>query len=132
MDPGSGPCLAAGPDPQMAFNYLGRFSSSHGDWSAVDEDSFSAGIDPSAPLAHLLEINAATMDGREGAAMIANWSWAPRHLSEEDVTILATSWRRALEGLARNLARPGAGGFTPSPFPPPPLPPHPLQPLEKP
>src|SRR5258708_683075 len=117
MNPVSGPRLAAWPDPQMAFNYLGRFSSSHGDWSAVDEDSFSAGINPSAPLAHLLEINAATMDGREGATMIANWSWAPRHLREEDVTILATSWRRALEGLARNLARPGAGGFTPSDFP---------------
>ncbi|MBZ5520985.1 MAG: amino acid adenylation domain-containing protein [Acidobacteriia bacterium] len=104
--------LKVWPQPQVLFNYLGRFSSGGSDWSALDENSLVAGMDPHMPLTHLLEINVATIDRPDGPSMVAGWKWAPRHLSEADVTLLADYWRRALEGLTQC-----AGGHTPSDFP---------------
>ena len=69
------------------------------------------------PLAHLVEVNALTMDGPEGPCLSASWSWAGALLCEPEVRALAEGWQRALEALVHHVARPGAGGHTPSDFP---------------
>ena len=97
--------LALHAEPQIGFNYLGRFD---------DGDGFDAGADDGMPLFHLLDIDAWTLDGPR---LTARWTWAPAHLSEGDVRSLAGGWKRALEALVDAVERRGAGGHTPSDFP---------------
>jgi non-ribosomal peptide synthase protein (TIGR01720 family) len=68
-------------------------------------------------LPHVLEVNALTLDGAEGARLRASWSWAPALLDEAAVGELARGWFVALEALVRHAAQPGAGGRTPSDLP---------------
>ena len=107
--------LAGFAAPQLGFNYLGRFAvSGETDWGIADETALlGAGFDPSMPLAHALEVNAITLDGEDGPALSAHWSWAPRLVSEAAVCELAEDWFRALAGLVECAAA-GAGGRSPS------------------
>src|SRR6185295_1696275 len=66
------------------------------------------------PLAHVLEIDALTLDLPEGPEVRATWSWASALLSEEEVRGLAETWFAILGGLVAHAARPGIGGRTPS------------------
>ena len=66
------------------------------------------------PLAHVIEVNALTLDGADGPRLTANWSWAGALLDEAAVRDLAQTWLRALEALTRHAAQPGAGGSSPS------------------
>jgi amino acid adenylation domain-containing protein/non-ribosomal peptide synthase protein (TIGR01720 family)/FkbM family methyltransferase len=118
LNPDTGPQLAALARPQIGFNYLGRFAApSEMDWAAA-EDGVVAGSDTGAlPLAHVLEINAATLDGRDGAMLTANWSFASALLAEAEVRELANGWLRILETLVRHAAQPDAGGRSPSDLP---------------
>jgi amino acid adenylation domain-containing protein/non-ribosomal peptide synthase protein (TIGR01720 family) len=103
--------LAAHDAAQIGFNYLGRF--------AVDGSTSTAvggGADADMPLAHLLDINAQTLDRADGSTLTATWTWANAHLSEHDVRALADAWKRALEELVRAVEQ-GAHGHTPSDFP---------------
>ena len=62
------------------------------------------------PLSHVIEINALTLDGTEGPALSAHWTFAPALLGEAAVQDLAATWFRALTALVRHAAQPGAGG----------------------
>src|SRR5262249_58261413 len=75
------------------------------------------GADPAMPLAHALEINALTLDGADGAALTATWSWAPALVSDAEVADLAQHWFAALEALVRHVERPGAGWRSPRDLP---------------
>ena len=44
------------------------------------------------PLAHVIEINALTLDGADGPRLTANWTWAPALLDEAAVRDLAETW----------------------------------------
>ena len=64
--------LAALPVPELGFNYLGRFGSGPGGpdhkagdaaWPMASELEGVVSGDPAMPLAHLIEINALTLDG---------------------------------------------------------------------
>ena len=102
--------------PQLGFNYLGRFAG-HGvaDWSAAPEAGLlGGGGDPGMALAHALELNALTLDGSDGAALSATWSWAPALLTEEAVRDLAERWFGVLTALVGHAAQAGAGGRSPS------------------
>ncbi|HLJ85388.1 MAG TPA: amino acid adenylation domain-containing protein [Candidatus Angelobacter sp.] len=142
-----GPRLAALPTPQVGFNYLGRFAATRErtDWSIVgDGEGLGGSADGQMPIAHLLEINALTLDGSSGfngssglngsngphrpngsveadeshgPSLHASWDWAKRHLTEADAQALADGWCATLEALARYCAQPGVGGNTPSDFP---------------
>ncbi len=117
LNPNTGENLAAMSRPQLGFNYLGRFAAGNaGDWSAADEHAFGGGADPEMPLPHLLDVNAIAVERAGGPTLIANWSWASRHLDESEVRRLAGLWRKALEAIAFQ-AEQGAGGHTPSDFP---------------
>lgn len=119
LNPDTAPCLASRSQPQLGFNYLGRFATSiDGDWSmAADEPALTGGADAMAPLAHLLEVNAHTVDGPAGPRLIATWTWASSYLDESEVVLLAEGWQRSLESLDRHVQQVGAGGHTPSDFP---------------
>jgi non-ribosomal peptide synthase protein (TIGR01720 family) len=114
--------LSGLPVPQLGFNYLGRFGAAgSGDglaWPMAQELEGMAFGDPSMPLAHLIEINALTLDGVDGPQLTANFSFASRHLGEARVRALAEGWFAALEALVRHVREePHAGGRTPSDLP---------------
>ncbi|AMO93236.1 non-ribosomal peptide synthase TIGR01720 domain protein [Collimonas fungivorans] len=102
--------------PQIGFNYLGRFAAGGGDWAFAEESQELGGQDASLPLAHVLEINALTLDGPDGPHLSANWSWASGVLQESDVRELAQGWQQALQAIVRYAQQTGAGGHTPSDF----------------
>ena len=116
--------LAARPAPELGFNYLGRFGSGPGGqdhkagdaaWPMASELEGVVSGDPALPLAHLIEINALTLDGADGPRLRANLSFASRLLGEEQVRDLAARWFGALEALVRHVQQePDAGGRTPS------------------
>jgi amino acid adenylation domain-containing protein/non-ribosomal peptide synthase protein (TIGR01720 family) len=111
--------LSSNPHPQVAFNYLGRFSASRTKaWSpAGDDGGFGGGADPQMPLAHLLTIDALVLDSAEGPQLGANINWAQNHLRQHAVEQLAELWERALLMLANHAQHPGAGGYSRSDFP---------------
>ncbi|MFE9820224.1 non-ribosomal peptide synthase/polyketide synthase, partial [Streptomyces sp. NPDC005773] len=110
--------LADVPAPQLGFNYLGRFSTAEPDrdapWGVVAELAGSGGgYDPRTPLAHAVEVNALTQDGPTGSELIANWTWAPGLLTEQQVTDLAERWFDALRALVTHAQQPDAVDLTP-------------------
>jgi non-ribosomal peptide synthase protein (TIGR01720 family) len=111
--------LAGFAAPQIGFNYLGRFAGAgSADWSTASEgDVLGGGCDPAMPLAHVLAVNALTIDATDGARLRAIWSWAPALLSEAEVGDLARGWFQALEALVQHAAAPNAGGRSPSDLP---------------
>ena len=90
---------APSPTPQIGFNYLGRFAApAAADWAAGRPRPVGGGGDPAMALAHALEVNALTLDGREGPELRP-----PGHGR------LRCSSEAAVRDLARGLV-PGAGG----------------------
>ena len=95
--------------PQIGFNYLGRFAASAAsDWGGADEAVRLGAGDPAMPLSHCIEVNALTLDDREGARFTATWSWAPALVTDAEVRDLAERWFAALEALVRHATAPGA------------------------
>ena len=90
--------LAALPVPELGFNYLGRFGSGQGGhnadaaWPMASELEGVASGDPAMPLAHLIEINALTLDGADGPRLSANVSFASRLLRKDQARDLAERW----------------------------------------
>ncbi|WP_416237953.1 amino acid adenylation domain-containing protein [Streptomyces sp. NEAU-W12] len=118
LNPGTAPILAAHPQPRIGFNYLGRFTSSAtdeagGDWTVLAGGV--AGQPATAPLAHVLDVNAAAQQDPDGGLVLrVNWTWASRLLPEAEVEALAGLWMQALAGIAAYTDDPGAGGLTPA------------------
>ncbi|WP_405858833.1 amino acid adenylation domain-containing protein [Streptomyces sp. NBC_00090] len=117
LHPRFGAQLAPLGDPEIGFNYLGRFSAptAAADWAVVPRlgDGIPGGL-PGMPLGHVLELDALTQDGPGGPELVAAWSWAGGLLTEPQVAELAALWFEALAELARHGTRPGAGGRSPS------------------
>ena len=110
--------LAGFPTPEVGFNYLGRFPApGAADWTAAAETVELGGSDPAMPLAHCMEVNALTLDGADGATLIAHWSWAADLFSEQEAHDLAQGWFAVLEALVRHAEQPGAGGRSPCDLP---------------
>ncbi|MCA1694601.1 MAG: condensation domain-containing protein, partial [Actinobacteria bacterium] len=127
----TGPTLAALPNPQIGFNYLGRFPApgsgwmpgtagvgSSADWAGAPEASaLGGGSDPGMPFDHGLELNALVHDHSEGPSLVAIWSWPQEMWSVHDVRELAQHWFQAIHALVDHGTQPGAGGHTPTDFP---------------
>ncbi|HTO67434.1 MAG TPA: amino acid adenylation domain-containing protein [Bradyrhizobium sp.] len=108
-DAEAGTLTSAGIEPQILFNYLGRSA------GALDDFAATAGGD--LPLAHVLTINAVTLEDRDGgAALHLDWSFAPRLLAASDVAAIAEHWHSAIQEISSSVAR-GGGGRSPSDFP---------------
>ncbi|WP_431037569.1 non-ribosomal peptide synthase/polyketide synthase [Streptomyces sp. P6-2-1] len=98
------PVLAALAEPQIEFNYMGRFGHPEdADWSyAPEEDAADLDADPDMPMSHALTLNALTEDRPEGPRLAAHWSFAAGLLTEDAVRDLGATWFRALETLVRH------------------------------
>ncbi|MFD2415743.1 amino acid adenylation domain-containing protein [Amycolatopsis pigmentata] len=119
LNPETAPALAALPVPQLGFNYVGRFGVSSGDsagedWGQVDDIGKPPILDPAQAVPHVLEINAAAIDGPDGPSLSVTWAWPEALLAEPDVAELAEAWFDVLRALARHSLDPSAGGLTPS------------------
>ncbi len=92
-----GSTTAPAVQPQVLFNYLGRFDTSQRPWgfdpdtTAVLEDR-----DPAMPLPRLLEVNAETVNTDAGAVLRAVFSWPSGVVAESEIEGLARRWRDLL------------------------------------
>ncbi|MFC5852898.1 condensation domain-containing protein, partial [Streptomyces chlorus] len=117
LNPGTADVLRQYPAPQVGFNYLGRMRTAAGedhDWGLLPGAVHGTG--PAVPLSHVVELNAVAEEQDGLIRLRANWSWAPRLLSEDDVRALARLWVSALTGIAEHTKDPDAGGITPTDF----------------
>ncbi|MEU9385938.1 condensation domain-containing protein [Streptomyces sp. NPDC048279] len=103
LHPVTGPLLAELGEPQIEFNYMGRFDRpADADWSyAAEESAADLDADPGMPMSHALTLNALTEDRPEGPELGAHWAYAADLLTEDAVRALAETWFRALEALVR-------------------------------
>ncbi|MEV6816452.1 amino acid adenylation domain-containing protein, partial [Micromonospora sp. NPDC051296] len=107
LDPDSA-ALRDLPSPGLAFNYLGRFTAApDADWVAELDGLMVAGQDPALPLSHPVTVDAAAVDGPDGAELVATWTWVGRLLP--DVPQLADLWFEALAALIRHAERDATG-----------------------
>ncbi|WP_275107021.1 non-ribosomal peptide synthetase [Nocardia arthritidis] len=117
LNPETAAELAAYPQPQLGFNYLGQLTAadlpSDAGWRAVPGVG-SPSPDPDLPAMSALEIAAAVTDDGPGPQLSAVFAYATGVLTESRVRALTELWCAALTGLARYSTRPGAGGLTPS------------------
>ena len=109
-----------GSDPVIGFNYLGRLGAAAAELSdelwRISQDGLSltgAAAAIPMPLAHTVELNAATADTDAGPQLHANWTWAPSALDHAQVDRLSRLWFEALAGICAHV-RAGGGGLTPS------------------
>jgi non-ribosomal peptide synthase protein (TIGR01720 family) len=115
LNPDTSAVLRGLPRPQFGFNYLGRFMVDQpADWAMEAGVDAGPEQDPAMPLAHVVELDAATADRAEGPELVAGWTWARNLVDEADLRELAQDWFRALEAIVEYARRPDAGGLTPS------------------
>ncbi|MET8232770.1 amino acid adenylation domain-containing protein [Micromonospora sp. NPDC005298] len=111
-NPETASTLAKLPEPDVGFNYLGRFESTAGGAELLGVVRTEA-----LPLTQALAVDAVTRVGPDGPYLASTWSYAPGALGAEDVRELADHWRSALRVLAEHASTAGAGGATRSDFP---------------
>ncbi|WP_432091965.1 non-ribosomal peptide synthase/polyketide synthase [Streptomyces sp. NRRL F-5630] len=104
LNPTTASMLAGLAEPQIEFNYMGRFGHAEdADWSyAPEEEAADLDADPDMPMSHALTLNALTEDRPEGPRLAAHWSFAAGLLGEDAVRDLGETWFRALEALVRH------------------------------
>ncbi|MFJ9041077.1 amino acid adenylation domain-containing protein [Streptomyces sp. NPDC102406] len=127
LNPATRSRLAAGPEPQIGFNYLGRYTArgeaaggdaaADADWDVLLDAGGPPSQDPDMPVHHVIDINAHTEDRPDGPHLMTRWTWPGDLLKEEDVEALSDAFTRALRAIAEHAARPEAGGYTPSDLP---------------
>ncbi|WFR74747.1 condensation domain-containing protein [Prescottella defluvii] len=113
----TGPVLRDLPEPQIAFNYLGRVAGGIHDggreagWLPVaDAGDLTGAQNPDMPVPAVLDINAFTLDDGGGPRLRAIWSFPSGVLTAREVGAAARMWRDALVGLAAYVATPGRAG----------------------
>ncbi|MEU3026955.1 amino acid adenylation domain-containing protein [Streptomyces incarnatus] len=116
-EPGSAAhaALAAAPQPEISFNYLGQWDGAAGDNGLVRARLAALGADqaPEQPRPHVIDIVAAIGDGE----LRIDWIHAPAAHRTTTVRRLAKAFLAALRGVVEHCLRPGNGGATPSDFP---------------
>src|SRR5262249_21775994 len=107
--------LRALPQPEIGFNFLGDFDTSPSDTSLfrlVTDDS-GPPRSPRATRAHVLDVNAAILDGR----LQIEWSGSSGLFLPATIDRVATMYLDALRQLIAHCLEPDAGGLTPSDVP---------------
>ncbi|TNH28047.1 amino acid adenylation domain-containing protein [Micromonospora orduensis] len=112
VNPETASTLAKLPEPDVGFNYLGRFESTAGGVELLGVVCAEA-----LPLTRALDVDAVTRVGPDGPYLATTWSYAIGTLGETDVRELVEHWRSALRVLADHASTAGAGGVTRSDFP---------------
>ncbi|MFC7446956.1 amino acid adenylation domain-containing protein [Rhodococcus daqingensis] len=118
----TGARLAALPEPQLIFNYLGRTASvgEHlvgSPWTpdgSVGIGGFMSTTDGATPLSAGVEINAGIEGEGASAHLAATFTYAAGLLSEDETRALGHWWACALESIATYVSDHQDGGRTPS------------------
>ncbi|MFC5752658.1 amino acid adenylation domain-containing protein [Actinomadura rugatobispora] len=115
------PALAALPVPQIAFNYLGRFtasSSAAGDgWRPAGEAVLGGAPDPRMAATHALAASALVRDLPGGPELEVSLTCPAGLLDAGELQELTAGWAAMLHGIAAHVTRTGGGGLTPSDVP---------------
>ncbi|MET7402180.1 amino acid adenylation domain-containing protein, partial [Dactylosporangium sp. NPDC005572] len=109
-----------GPEPEVLFNYLGRFTAgdSAEDWGIAPElPAAHATADPRMPVRHRLAVNASTVDTPGGPALRTEFAYPAGALADADAHRIADDWLAALVAVQVAAGQPGAGALTPSDVP---------------
>ncbi|HEX6040790.1 condensation domain-containing protein, partial [Longimicrobium sp.] len=114
-DAGTRDALAAQPEPEIVFNYLGQFD---GGMEAGAALRFAGGprgreIADANGRGHLLDVGAAVA----GGCLRVSWTYDEATHARETVQGLAGAYADALREIIAHCREAGAGGFTPSDFP---------------
>nr|WSW64832.1 amino acid adenylation domain-containing protein [Streptomyces sp. NBC_00995] len=125
LAPATRPRLSVAAEPQIGFNYLGRYAAAPApadhpegaDWDVLPDGGGPRSQDPDMPVHHVIDINAHTEDLPDGPRLVTRWTWPSDLLKEEDVGALSEAFVRALRAIAEHGQRPDAGGYTPSDLP---------------
>ncbi|HEY0640015.1 MAG TPA: condensation domain-containing protein, partial [Pseudonocardiaceae bacterium] len=126
LNPATAEVLAASPEPQLGFNYLGRYSATTDmprelrglGWAqAMGVDDLAAAPDPDLPALSAVEISSFVTDTADGPRLAAEFAFPTGVLTTGEVRELADLWCAALSALAGHVDTPGAGGRTPSDLP---------------
>ncbi|MGW1208835.1 amino acid adenylation domain-containing protein [Streptomyces sp. NPDC002499] len=121
LNPDTGPELEKLPQPQLVFNYLGRFSAAESAevaWELAPEaPMLRVPPDPDRPAAFGLELNAVAVEEAGGTRLHISAAWPEAFLTADESDSLLAFWERALRGLARHADGSPAGGLTPSDLP---------------
>ncbi len=114
-EPESRQRLAALPEGEIVFNYLGQFDPGFASADPLFQplgDGGAATLDADAPL-DLLSINGQVYAGE----LQLSWVFSDQVLYPETVQALAEACGRELQALIEHCCAPGKGGCTPSDFP---------------
>ncbi|MEV6977382.1 amino acid adenylation domain-containing protein [Kitasatospora sp. NPDC093806] len=107
--------LADGPEPEIAFNYLGRLDSGAEPRGLLRGRLTAEGHEraPEQARTQLIEINGWIADGE----LRFHWTYSANRHRPETVRRLAEAFTAALTAVVEHCAAPDAGGATPSDFP---------------
>ena len=87
--------------PQVLFNYLGRFDTTEQPWAVADDDvAVMEDRDPAMPLPRLLEVNAEAVDTAAGPILRATFSWPSQAVAGAEVIAVARRWTELLAKIA--------------------------------
>ena len=102
LNPDTAARLAAADEPDLLFNYLGRFAeAATADWAFDAEyDVAMDQFDATMPLAFAVEVNSFAIQREEGLVLTAEWKWAQGAVDGEDCRRLAELWFTMLTRLA--------------------------------
>ncbi|MFC1439475.1 amino acid adenylation domain-containing protein [Streptacidiphilus sp. N1-10] len=121
LNPETAPVLAALPQPQIGFNYLGRSGTvkagalTANTWGPAPESAeLGPMAHPQLSLAHPLEVTAAAADSPAGPVLQLQLTWPDALLPEQEAQDLGAAWLDALRELAVHAGSAEAGGLTPS------------------
>ncbi|MFD8204677.1 amino acid adenylation domain-containing protein, partial [Streptomyces sp. NPDC059701] len=121
LNPETAPLLAGLSSPQVAFNYLGRFTvpapgadTTAADWQQVPGNPSLGGLDPRMQAPNPLMINAVTVDSADGSELSATFKWPEDRFARDRVQDLADAWLVALAALRTHAEGPEPAGRTPS------------------
>ncbi|MTE12401.1 non-ribosomal peptide synthetase [Nocardia aurantiaca] len=120
LNPETAAELAALPDPQIGFNYLGQIPdvAAEGDWLPVSMgDRLGGHADPDMPLAAVVSVDAVTLESEGGQRIWTVWQFAAEAIAADAVEALAREWLSAVGEIAELVRQPDAGGLTPGDLP---------------
>lgn len=101
--------LVEGVEPQVEFNYLGRFDlgvagEDPGAWQPVVDLELNEHLptdpEPDLPLRYALDVVAVVRATDDGPQLVTNWRYCSTVLSPADIARLSTLWSRSLSALS--------------------------------
>ncbi|OZG26277.1 non-ribosomal peptide synthetase [Williamsia sp. 1138] len=108
------PELVASADPQVEFNYLGRFdlsaagaSDTPEPWSPITDLELNSRLptapEPDLPLRYALDVVSVVRGTPEGPQLVTSWRWSEALMVEADADRLAEIWQHAVSAVAAAL-----------------------------